>query len=135
MAKRANNSCDGWGARGLSRLVWPPSLLAVIGHMEPGTSYWYLGAALLLTGFGIGTAFVPATHAVTAAVPETKAGLGSAINDAGRRIGAALGSHPRCLTNAAYATEVSRPAARIGPEVVAASRSVTSALQLAAAQG
>jgi hypothetical protein len=108
-------------------------LLGVIGHMEPGTSYLYLGAVLFLTGFGVGTAFVPATDTVMGAVPQANAGLASAINDAGRQVGAALGiAVLGALTNAAYTAGIAGPASRLSTDLGTLVRaSAGAALQLA----
>src|SRR6266498_1979489 len=51
-------------------------LFAVLSLVGPQTSYWLVGAALLLIGLGIGAALVPSTDAVMAAVPGENAGLG-----------------------------------------------------------
>src|SRR6266699_2350770 len=78
-------------------------LFAALSLVGPATSYWLVGAALLLIGLGIGAALVPSTDAVMAAVPGENAGLGSAINDSGRQVGAALGvGILGALANAAY---------------------------------
>jgi MFS transporter, DHA2 family, multidrug resistance protein len=108
-------------------------LLAALSQIAPGTSYWLVGAALLLIGLGVGAAFVPATDAVMAAVPEANAGLGSAINDAGRQVGAALGiGILGALANMGYAGGIGPAVSRLDPEVVAvAKRSVGAALQVA----
>jgi hypothetical protein len=68
-----------------------------------------------------------------AAVPETNAGLGSALNDTSRQLGAALGVGVLgSLTYAAYAARIGGTFARLGPDATAvAKRSVAAALQLA----
>jgi EmrB/QacA subfamily drug resistance transporter len=108
-------------------------LLWALSRAEPGTSYWLVGAALLLIGMGIGAAFVPSTDAVMAAVPEADAGLGSAINDSGRQVGAALGiGILGALTNMGYAGGIGAAVSRLDPDVAAvAKRSVGAALQVA----
>ena len=45
-------------------------LIAALSRVTPNTSYWLVGAALLLIGVGVGAAFVPSTDAVMAAVPK-----------------------------------------------------------------
>ncbi len=47
--------------------------------------------AQVIVGFGIGTAFSPATNSIMGSVPVDKAGVGSAMNDTTRQIGGALG--------------------------------------------
>jgi EmrB/QacA subfamily drug resistance transporter len=108
-------------------------LLAALSRAQPGTSYWLVSAELLLIGSGVGAAFVPATDAVMAAVPEANAGLGSAINDSGRQVGAALGiGILGALTNMGYASGIGAAVSGLDPEVAAAAkRSVGAALQMA----
>jgi DHA2 family multidrug resistance protein-like MFS transporter len=96
-----------------------------------------VGPALLLIGLGIGAAFVPATDAVMAAVPQANAGLGSAINDAGRQVGAALGvGILGALANAGFRSGIDRAAAPLSPDMAAtARRSAGTALQVAGGMG
>jgi EmrB/QacA subfamily drug resistance transporter len=55
------------------------------------TSYTIIVAQMLLLGTGMGLTSAPATEAIMGAVPEAKAGVGSAINDATRLFGGTLG--------------------------------------------
>jgi EmrB/QacA subfamily drug resistance transporter len=55
------------------------------------TSYLVLAVQMLFGGGGLGLITAPATEAVLGAVPTDKAGVGSAVNDATRLFGAALG--------------------------------------------
>jgi hypothetical protein len=48
-------------------------------------------AGLLPLGVGIGAASVPATTSITETLPESKQGVGSALNDLSREVGGALG--------------------------------------------
>ncbi len=65
--------------------------------------------------------------------PEANAALGSATNDAGRQVGAALGiAVLGALTNAVYASSIADPASRLSTDLAAvAARSVTAALLVA----
>jgi EmrB/QacA subfamily drug resistance transporter len=112
-------------------------LFASLSLVGPQTSYWLVGPALLLIGLGIGAAFVPATDAVMAAVPQANAGLGSAINDAGRQVGAALGVGILGeLANAGFRSGIDRAASSLSPDLAAtARRSAGAALQVAAGMG
>ncbi len=56
-----------------------------------GTSYWYLLGPLVLAGVGLSLTMIPATNDIMAATPFAKAGVGSAVNDTARELGAALG--------------------------------------------
>jgi EmrB/QacA subfamily drug resistance transporter len=112
-------------------------LFASLSLIGPATSYWLVGPALLLFGLGIGAAFVPSTDAVMAAVPGENAGLGSAINDSGRQVGAALGIGVLgALANAGYRSGIGGAVSSLSPDLAAAAkRSVGAALQISAEVG
>jgi EmrB/QacA subfamily drug resistance transporter len=59
--------------------------------LDVNSPYLLLGGAFALQGLGMGLAFAPATGIIMAAVPVDKAGVGSAVNDTTRELGAALG--------------------------------------------
>src|SRR6266542_2020952 len=107
--------------------------LATLSQAQAGTSYWLVGAELFFIGVGIGAAFVPSTDAVMAAVPGNDAGLGSAVNDSGRQVGAALGIGVLgALANAGYSSGIAKAASSLAPgPAAAARRSVGGALQVA----
>jgi EmrB/QacA subfamily drug resistance transporter len=109
------------------------ALFALLSQIDAATSYWLLGPVLFGVGIGVGAAFVPATDAVMATVPEGNASLGSAINDTSRQVGAALGiGIMGSLANAAYASRIGPAATRLGSGVAAAARqSVNAAVQIA----
>ena len=107
--------------------------LGLLSFAWPTISYWLVAGSLLLIGLGIGGAFVPSTDAVMAAVPEANAGLGSAINDAGRQVGAALGiGIVGAIANAGYVSGIEDAVSALPPQAAAsAERSVGAALQIA----
>jgi hypothetical protein len=55
------------------------------------TSYTELAGQMVLLGTGMGLTSAPATESIMGAVGTAKAGVGSAINDTTRELGAALG--------------------------------------------
>ena len=59
--------------------------------LDTETAYWVVGSLLLLFGRGGANTMAPATDAVMAALPESNAGVGSALNDTTRQVGGALG--------------------------------------------
>ena len=86
----------------LSARVGPRALIAVAGaavifgmvwlsQVDIDTGYGVIGIGLMSFGFGDGMALAPLTDTVMAAVPVNDAGIGSAINDVSRELGAALG--------------------------------------------
>jgi EmrB/QacA subfamily drug resistance transporter len=65
--------------------------LAVISTMDAGSSYWRLLAGGLVLGLGMALAAPPATTAIVESLPDDKQGVASAVNDASREVGGALG--------------------------------------------
>jgi MFS family permease len=55
------------------------------------TSYLVIAAQMVFGGGGMGLITAPATEAILGVVPKEKAGVGSAVNDATRLFGSALG--------------------------------------------
>ena len=55
------------------------------------TAYIQIALTFVLLGLGMGLTMAPSTTAIMEAIPENKAGVGSATNDASREIGGALG--------------------------------------------
>ena len=63
------------------------------GLLDAGTdsSYWLVLAGLVLLGVGAALATTPATTAIVSSLPPAKQGVASAVNDAAREVGGALG--------------------------------------------
>ena len=74
---------SGLGLFGLA-LLW-------IATNRASTSYLVMVAQMILGGGGMGLITAPATEAILGVVPKEKAGVGSAVNDATRLFGSALG--------------------------------------------
>jgi EmrB/QacA subfamily drug resistance transporter len=70
--------------------LWGVALLW-ISTVSASTSYIEIVGQMILGGGGLGLITAPATEAILGAVPTEKAGVGSAVNDATRLFGAALG--------------------------------------------
>jgi len=70
--------------------LWAVALLWISTN-DASTAYVEVAAQMILGGFGLGLITAPATEAILGAVPVEKAGVGSAVNDATRLFGAALG--------------------------------------------
>ena len=64
---------------------------ALLALADSTTGYGFLAAPITLAGVGLSLSTIPATNDIMAATPLAKAGIGSAVNDASREIGAALG--------------------------------------------
>jgi hypothetical protein len=65
--------------------------LAWASTVSTSTSYVTIVGSMVLLGAGIGLTSAPATESIMGAVSDAKAGIGSAINDATRILGATLG--------------------------------------------
>lgn len=63
----------------------------VLSTMDAGSSYWHLLAGGLVLGLGMALATTPATTAIVASLPDAQQGVASAVNDASREVGGALG--------------------------------------------
>ncbi len=63
----------------------------ILSFVTPGTSYFALAVAFAVLGAGMGMTAAPATGEIMSAVPLSKAGVGSAMNDTTRELGGALG--------------------------------------------
>jgi EmrB/QacA subfamily drug resistance transporter len=68
------------GSTLLSALTWSPSM-----------PYWPIAVWFFVLALSVGWIMAPATNAVMDAVPESKAGVGSAMNDVTRQVASALG--------------------------------------------
>ena len=75
---------------GAGLALWGGAVLW-IATVNASTSYSVIVAQMLMGGGGLGLITAPATEAIMGAVPTNKAGVGSAVNDATRLFGAALG--------------------------------------------
>jgi EmrB/QacA subfamily drug resistance transporter len=64
---------------------------AIASTNDAMTSYSVIASAMVLMGFGLGSAAAPATDSILASVPREKAGVGSAVNDTTREVGGTLG--------------------------------------------
>jgi EmrB/QacA subfamily drug resistance transporter len=62
-----------------------------ISRSSSSTSYLETVGQMIVSGLGVGLSSAPATEAIMGVVPMEKAGIGSAINDAIREVGATLG--------------------------------------------
>ena len=80
-----------------TKVVVAGGLFAVAGFYawvstaSSSTSYSTIAVQMVLYGVGMGFTSAPATEAIMGVVPEHKAGVGSAVNDATRLLGGTLG--------------------------------------------
>ena len=62
-----------------------------VATASASTTYLTIASQMVLYGVGMGLTSAPATEAIMGVVPITKAGVGSAVNDATRLLGGTLG--------------------------------------------
>lgn len=65
--------------------------MVAMSLVQPMTSYPYVGAALGVTGIGMGLTLPQATNAVLSRVPRERSGMGAAVNDAVTELGGSFG--------------------------------------------
>jgi Na+/melibiose symporter-like transporter len=111
--------------------------LALLSTIDTGSGYGLVATSLIILGYGMGTAMAPATEAIMGAVPKDNAGVGSAVNDATRQIGGALGvAILGSLLSTSYASSMEDATANLpAPAASAAGDSVGAAVQVAARLG
>lgn len=98
------------------------------------TPYWVLGLVLFVLGLGMGSSMAPSTGSIMAAMPQAKAGVGSAVNDTSREVGGAVGvAVLGTLLNAGYRSNLDAQVTGIVPDGVreTAGESVGAALGIA----
>ncbi len=58
--------------------------------VDVDTTLWIIMTGFVIQGFGIGLAMMPATESIMASLPQSKLGIGSAMNDTARELGGAV---------------------------------------------
>jgi EmrB/QacA subfamily drug resistance transporter len=80
----------------------------MLTFLSADTPYLFVAAALAVLGAGMGATAAPATAEIMSAVPLSKAGVGSAVNDTTRELGGALGiAILGSIANTAYRAGIS----------------------------
>jgi len=101
----------------------------ILCFVDPSMSYFVLAVALVLLGTGLSLTAAPATASIMSAVPNAKAGVGSAVNDTTREVGGALGiAVLGSISNAVYRSSVNLKDLNLpGPAKGAAGESIGAA--------
>ena len=63
----------------------------VVSFAQPDTSYALIAVGLVLMAGGMGLLMPPSTEAIVSSLPQSKAGVASAVNDTTREVGGAIG--------------------------------------------
>jgi DHA2 family multidrug resistance protein-like MFS transporter len=109
--------------------------MVLMSTVSTASPYLVIAGALVLLGIGMGITVAPATGSIMSAVPLTKAGVGSAVNDTTREVGGALGiAVLGSIANSTYRSEIdSDVLAQLPPDAAkAAGESIGAATQIAA---
>ncbi|MFD5741023.1 DHA2 family efflux MFS transporter permease subunit [Streptomyces massasporeus] len=72
-------------------MVGGTAALALLTRVDAGSSYGDFVAPLVVLGLSIGLALSPCTDAIMGAFPESKLGVGGAVNDTSLELGGSLG--------------------------------------------
>jgi len=112
-------------------------VLGSFALLDVDTAYWVIGITVFFLSLAMGNVMAPSTDAVMGAVPEAKAGVGSAMNDVVRQVAGALGvAIIGSIMNTIYANRMDDATTGLpDPAATAASDSVGAALQVAAQAG
>ena len=110
---------------------------AWVSTASTATPYIEIVGQMVLAGVGMGLTTAPATEAIMGVVPKEKAGIGSAVNDATRELGATLGvAIIGSVYASLYASGIDDAAGTLpAPALDAASDSIGAALTVAAQLG
>jgi EmrB/QacA subfamily drug resistance transporter len=116
---------DRFGGRLVSTvgLVISAAGLGFFATLTANSSYGHLLIGLIVVGVGAALAMTPATTAIVSSLPAAKQGVASAVNDAAREIGAALGVAvlASAFTNS-YRSDISKHLDGVSPQVAADSK-------------
>jgi Na+/melibiose symporter-like transporter len=114
-------------------LVWVTLVLLTMTQWSPATETWVVSLTLFFLAIGLANVMAPGTGTVMSAVPEAKAGVGSAMNDLLRQLGGALGvAVIGSVMNTAYRDRMTDVVAPLPPAAADAARdSVGAAVAIA----
>jgi predicted MFS family arabinose efflux permease len=109
-------------------------VIASVAFWQPGTPTWLIALFFFVGPLAMGNVMAPATVSVMSAVPEAKAGVGSAMNDVNRQVAGALGiAVIGSVANSLYSAKVSSATGTLPPGAAhSAQNSVGTAAAVAA---
>ena len=120
-------------------LVFGALGMAVVATNDAGSPYLQVFAGVITISFGMGLVMAPATASIMQALPRSKAGVGSAVNDTTRQVGGAMGvAVMGSLFASAYSSSIDAHVPGLGlasGAVDRAGQSVGAALSVAHAAG
>ena len=125
VAPRSAPLVDRFGARAVmvAGLAVAAAGFGLLSLSTPDTMYPQVAISLVLVALGVGLLMPPATSALVSSLPPAKAGVGSAVNDATREVGGALGiAVIGALVSVAYRASVGDALDGADPEIAEAGR-------------
>jgi EmrB/QacA subfamily drug resistance transporter len=109
-------------------------VIGSVAFWQPDTPTWVICLFFFVLPLGMGNVMAPGTQAVMTAVPEAKAGVGSAMNDLNRQVAGALGvAIIGSVSSSVYSSKVESATTALPPEAAhAATDSIGGAVGVAA---
>jgi EmrB/QacA subfamily drug resistance transporter len=109
-------------------------VIGSVAFWQPDTPVWVVALFFFVLPLGMGNVMAPGTQVVMSAVPEAKAGVGSAMNDLNRQVAGALGvAVIGSLSSSIYSSRIESATASLSPEAAdAATDSIGGAVGVAA---
>lgn len=125
----------GYNKVGSTGLVLMAVGFIVFSRIGVDLNYAQFVVGLLIFGLGMGLAAAPATTAITSSLPASKQGVASAMNDAAREVGSALGiAILGSVLNAAYRNGMTEVTANLPNQAAEAAQGSVAAAQALGAQ-
>ena len=101
---------------GMLLLALGLTLMALLADLDNG--YTSVLPGLLIVGAGVGLSMSPSTTAITAALPDDKQGVASALNDTVRELGGAVGiALIGAILNSQYRSNIRNTTDTLPPEI------------------
>jgi hypothetical protein len=98
--------------------------LYYMSRITPADGYGRVLISLIVLGVGLALTMVPATESIMGSLPPAQAGIGSAMNDTTRQLGAALGvAVLGSLWASSFSSSILSHLSVLPPDVVAAAKS------------
>ncbi len=106
--------------------------LFLMGRMDGSVTYWDIFGYMVIVVIGITLAMTPSTNLLMLVVPKNRSGMGSAMEDTTRELGAALGvALIGSSINAVYNANIREATAQLPPQLVQASQAIEKSLPAA----
>jgi EmrB/QacA subfamily drug resistance transporter len=96
-------------------------VIASVAFWQPDTPVWVIAVFFFVLPLGMGNVMAPGTQVVMSAVPQDKAGVGSAMNDLNRQVAGALGvAVIGSVASSIYSSKLESATTELPPKAAAA---------------